>query len=108
MEGIPSGVLSGGQYDKLMEKMNKSAGGIGFAVYLDQLERLNVQEKEFDVDVVLLYDQSTDISALTKAANDLSGNGDSVLLLKERPNTLRCKRLMCYRNGRLELLENNG
>ena len=108
VEGIPSGVLSGGQYDKLMEKMNKSAGGIGFAVYLDQLERLNVQEKEFDVDVVLLYDQSTDISALTKAANDLSGSGDSVLLLKERPNTLRCKRLMCYRNGRVELLENNG
>ena len=43
VSGIADRVLSGGQYDKLMEKMGKKAGAIGFAVYLDTLER--VEEK---------------------------------------------------------------
>ncbi len=38
--GIPEGVLSGGQYDKLMSKMGKKSGAIGFAVYLDVLDRM--------------------------------------------------------------------
>jgi ATP phosphoribosyltransferase regulatory subunit len=40
VEGIPVGVLSGGQYDTLMKKMHRSEGAIGFAVYLDEIERL--------------------------------------------------------------------
>ena len=38
--GIPEGVLSGGQYDKLMNKMGKKSRAIGFAVYLDVLDRM--------------------------------------------------------------------
>jgi ATP phosphoribosyltransferase regulatory subunit len=37
IDGIPSGVLSGGQYDNLMRKMGRRSGAIGFAVYLDQI-----------------------------------------------------------------------
>lgn len=37
VDGIPSGILSGGQYDKMMLKMKKNARGVGFAVYLDEL-----------------------------------------------------------------------
>jgi len=37
--GIASRVLSGGRYDKLMKRMGRSSGAIGFAVYLDTLER---------------------------------------------------------------------
>lgn len=44
----PDSVLSGGQYDRLMQKMNRKSKGIGFAVYLEQLERL-VQRKGRDV-----------------------------------------------------------
>ncbi len=40
VEGIPGSVLSGGQYDRLMRKMGKKSGAVGFAVYLDMLERL--------------------------------------------------------------------
>ncbi len=40
INGIAEKVLSGGQYDKLMNNMNRNAGAIGFAVYLDTLERL--------------------------------------------------------------------
>lgn len=37
VDGIPTGILSGGQYDKMMLKMRKKARGVGFAVYLDEL-----------------------------------------------------------------------
>ena len=45
ISGIPAGVLSGGQYDKLMRKMGRSSSAIGFAVYLDMLERLDGAEE---------------------------------------------------------------
>jgi ATP phosphoribosyltransferase regulatory subunit len=38
-EGIPSALLSGGRYDSLMRKFGRSQGAIGFAVYIDMLER---------------------------------------------------------------------
>jgi ATP phosphoribosyltransferase regulatory subunit len=38
--GIPTAVLIGGQYDNLLKKMGKTSRGIGFAVYLDGLDRL--------------------------------------------------------------------
>ena len=41
ISGVPTGVLSGGQYDKLMKKMGRSSSAIGFAVYLDMLERID-------------------------------------------------------------------
>ena len=41
INGIPEYVLSGGQYDNLMEKMGKKSRAIGFAVYT---ERLNYED----------------------------------------------------------------
>ena len=35
--GVPSEVLSGGQYDKLMRKLGKAGNAVGFAVYVDAL-----------------------------------------------------------------------
>ncbi len=42
INGIPDGILSGGRYDKLLARMGKKSGAIGFAVYLDLLERLEI------------------------------------------------------------------
>ena len=42
VQGLPGSVLSGGQYDNLMRKMHRRSGAVGFAVYVDQLERLDV------------------------------------------------------------------
>ena len=44
IEGVPESVLSGGQYDKLMEKLGRKSSAIGFAVYLDMLERIDISE----------------------------------------------------------------
>ena len=40
VEGVPTGVISGGEYDNLMKKMNKPYKAIGFAVYLDDVSRI--------------------------------------------------------------------
>ncbi|MBP5303735.1 MAG: ATP phosphoribosyltransferase [Clostridia bacterium] len=40
VKGIPSPVLSGGQYDRLMKKMKRNSKAIGFAVYMDTVEQL--------------------------------------------------------------------
>ncbi len=44
IQGIPSSVLSGGQYNRLMRRMKKTADAIGFAVYLDTLERVELPQ----------------------------------------------------------------
>ncbi len=45
ISGIPDCVLSGGQYDTLMRTMGRRDRAIGFAVFLDPLERLTEVEK---------------------------------------------------------------
>ncbi len=40
INGIPRCVLSGGQYDNLLSRMRKNMRGVGFAFYLDELDRL--------------------------------------------------------------------
>jgi len=40
ISGIPDSVLSGGQYDTLMRRMGRKDRAIGFAVFLNKLERL--------------------------------------------------------------------
>ena len=41
LNGLPAGVLSGGQYGGMLQKMGRNLGAIGFAVYLNELEYLN-------------------------------------------------------------------
>ena len=41
LSGIPDPVLSGGQYDRLMQKLHRTSRAIGFAVYTGELERLD-------------------------------------------------------------------
>ena len=42
--GISSGILSGGRYDGVMERMDKKGGAIGFALYLDELNGTTFEE----------------------------------------------------------------
>lgn len=94
VEGVPAGVLSGGQYDRLMRKMKHQAGAIGFAIYLDALERLGDDAHEYDADTLLLYSRRDDPAAVRRAVNELSANGASVLAQKEIPAGFRFRRLM--------------
>lgn len=89
---IPSSILSGGQYDNLMLKMGRKDKAIGFAVYLDLLQRYNEIEKIFDVDCVLLKNEADDVFAISNALKKLKENYESVLVQNEIPENIKYRK----------------
>ena len=106
VEGVPVSVLSGGQYDRLMEKMGHKAKAIGFAVYLDTLRRQNTL-KNYDADVALLYDKTADIAALHKAAEAICAEGFTVQLQRKLPEKAKYKQIMRFVDGEVTTVEND-
>ena len=78
VQGIPSPVLSGGRYDKLVAKLGKKAGAIGFAVYLDALSRLPAQGNGRDADALLLYGPDVPPEAVMDRMRELRAQGLTV------------------------------
>ncbi len=78
INGIPDSILSGGRYDKLVSKVGKSAGAIGFAVYLDLLERFEEESTEYDVDVLLVYGEDADAAKVAAEVSCLVAEGRTV------------------------------
>lgn len=107
IEGIPSGILSGGQYDRLMAKMGRKCGAVGFAVYLDMLERLNINTKKYDVDTVLLYNANADEVDIANLIKMFTDNGNSVLAVKAVPENIKYRQLIRLNDRGFEILENN-
>lgn len=93
LPGLPSGVLSGGRYDKLLSKMGKKGGAIGFAVYLDMLERYGDEEPDYDVDVLLIYNKDTDATRVAEAAEALARTGRSVRVERAVPEGLKYRQI---------------
>lgn len=106
LDGIPTGILSGGQYDKLLRKMGRSSHAIGFAIYLDRLERMGQTPCGFDVESILLHEPNADIVALTAAAESLRKYG-SVLVVTEPPKQRTYARAYMFTDGEAVLIENN-
>lgn len=106
-DGLPESVLSGGQYDKLMRKMHRSSGAIGFAVYMDMLDRLDSTQRAYDVDVLLLYDGGTALSDIRRQAEALTQSGSSVLVQRCVPENIRYKKLLKLDGSEVRILENN-
>lgn len=92
ISGVPEAVLSGGRYDKLMMRMHKKGGALGFAVYLDVLEYMNRTNREYDVDVLFLYTLEDDLTAMYKAVRKLTAEGNTVLVEKSVPDSIRYRR----------------
>ncbi len=105
VSGIPGAVLSGGQYDRLLHKMGKAAGAIGFAVYLNMLEDLFVPTRQYDADEVLLYDAATSPASVCGAVRQLQENGGRVLALSAVPEKLLCRRVWRLKGSEVALLE---
>lgn len=106
ISGLPSSVLSGGQYDKLMNKMGRRSHAIGFAVYMDLIERLEPPRAEYDVDAVLLYDENTDMITLRRQAETLRQDG-SVLVQQQIPAELRFRKLFKLQGSEVIPVEDN-
>lgn len=106
IQGLPTAILSGGQYDKLMTKMGRKDRAIGFALYTDLMERLAPTPQQYDVDTVLLYDENTDLKRLQSHISALNRES-SVLALQHKPETMRYRRLLKLQGSEVTELENN-
>ena len=106
IEGIYTSVLSGGEYTRLMRKMGKSSGAVGFAVYLDLLERLNNTEKKYDADSVILYNDGVDAMQLFAAVKLIADGGASVIALKDATG-IKYRQLLKFNGKGVEIIETN-
>lgn len=107
IDKIPDSVLSGGRYDSLMQSMSRKSKAIGFAVYIDMLERFNIKERKFDYAAVLLYSENDGISTVKNAAQKLINEYGCVFTAKKLPEKATYGKLFELRNGEVILIENN-
>lgn len=96
VRSAPRAVLSGGRYDRLMRRMGKRGGGMGFAMYLDEFARLFGEESRADIDTLVLYDASADISALSQALSALAKSGERVMAAKMKPADKKIGRVLRF------------
>ena len=82
-----------------MKKMCKRCGAIGFAVYLDQLDRIDSRKNGYDIDVLLCYDSSISALDVQKKALELRALGNRVLVLPHTEQTIRAKETVCMTKG---------
>lgn len=106
LEGITTWILSGGQYDKLLQKMGRSGNAVGFAIYLNLLEQIR-ETSRFDVDAVLLYPEKAPMQQVFAAAADLRKDAN-VLTVNRLPENLRWRKLYEWKDGEAVFIENNG
>ena len=106
LEGITTGILSGGQYDLLLIKMGRKGNAVGFAIYLNLLEQMG-EAPDNDVDAGLLYGANADMEQVMRAAENLRKASD-VLTAQKLPENQRWRKLYEFREGEAVLLENNG
>lgn len=99
IKGIPTAVLSGGEYDLLMQKMGSKKCAIGFAVYLDSLKKLEEEKEDYDVNTVVLYSQSTPLCEINDAVFKAKKDDDSVLVVSVVPDKLRYRQLVDLTKG---------
>ena len=94
VSGVPRSVLSGGQYDYLMRRMGRRNQAMGFAVYLDQLDRLLGQKRAYDVDVLIAYGEDAAPDAVLRQAQLAAEKGLSVRVQRAGETTIRAREVI--------------
>ena len=107
INGIFDSVLSGGRYDRLMEKFGKRTGAIGFAVYLDRLERFAADTDNYDVDVLVLYGENTEAREIIDLVEQFKAEGKTVRAANILDKSVSCKKLVCVGQEGADILEKN-
>ena len=97
ISGISQSVLTGGQYDNLLKKMKRTSGAVGFAIYLDLLDEMPTDRAEYDVDVVIIYDQNTDKCRLAEMVEKTVGENKTVSVQSDDNTNIRCKQIIDLR-----------
>lgn len=107
INGVPTSVLSGGQYDKLMSKMKRKSSAIGFAVYLDMLDRLDKSYDKYDVDIVLLYSENESIKDINNCVEKFTSDNKSVLACTKLPDNLKFRECIIIQDCEVNCCETN-
>jgi len=107
INGIPDSVLSGGRYDRVMERFGKKTNAIGFAVYLDKLERFGIESQNFDVDIMLWYDKGVQPEDIIKTVTEFINEGKSVKTVSLPDKNTRCRQLVRLSKEGVEIIEAN-
>ena len=107
IDGIPESILSGGRYDSLVHKMGKKSGAVGFAVYLDLLERFYDEAGGYDTDMLLIYGDDSMPCDVFEAVRRLTEDGRSVKALKENDGKVKYKTLAKLCSGEVKIIETN-
>lgn len=100
IKGIPDGVLSGGRYDRLMRKMDRTSDAIGFAVYLDRLAGYYTTAPGEFYDTVLLYDDATSPRQLSECMAKRVAKGERAVAVRDIPGNWHYKEVIDMRGGK--------
>ena len=100
IKGIPDGVLSGGRYDRLMRKMDRTSDAIGFAVYLDRLAGYYTTAPGEFYDTVLLYDDATSPREVSEWVAKRVEKGERAVAVRDVPGNWHYKEVIDVRGGK--------
>ena len=101
VEGVPESVLSGGRYDNLLHRMGRSGEALGFALYMDALERTLEAEALPEADILFLYPEDAPAADVARAVRQLSREGRVYAALTEPENMSFCRRVV-YAAGEVQ------
>ena len=107
VNGIPDSILSGGRYDRLVEKFGKKTEAIGFAVYLDKLERIGGASDAYDIDIMLLYENDVPEQKIIEAVTLFSESGKTVRTVNVPDTSVRYRQLVKFGKEGIKILEAN-
>ncbi len=101
VQELGKSVLAGGQYDQAMEYLGKKTSAIGFAVYLNEINRIMGSRKEYDVDALVVYSEDDTVAEVAAAVRQLQEEGKSVRAEKNLPLSIRYKEKYTLADGQL-------
>ncbi|MBQ8762636.1 MAG: ATP phosphoribosyltransferase regulatory subunit [Clostridia bacterium] len=101
VEKAPSAVLTGGRYDKLAGKIRENTQAIGFAVYLDNLNFYYKKVREYDSDILILFDSANKSISLLSLVESFVEKGFSVRVEHTVPDGYKAKTVYAFENGAL-------
>ena len=107
INGIPDSILSGGRYDRLMERFGKLTEAIGFAVYLDKLERFGKGSDEYDIDIMLVYENGVPASKIIEAVALFGKEGKTVRAVNMPDASVKYRQLVKLGKEGIDILEAN-
>ena len=94
MPGVPKSILSGGRYDRLLEKFGKKQQAAGFAVYLNLLDEYKPFDAEYDFDNLIIYGNSKDLKKVYALSEELIKKGETVRVQRENTGGLRVRNII--------------